>query len=77
MSIILTPLFNAAQGSLLLSVLFHFQMMNPVFPDAQPWDILIFVLIAGSVVWLNRRTMFRKGSGVTDVLIPEAKKTRV
>ena len=77
MSIILTPLFNAAQGSLLLSVLFHFQMMNPAFPDAQPWDILIFVLIAGIVVWLNRRTMFRKGSGVTDVLMPEAKKTRV
>jgi membrane protease YdiL (CAAX protease family) len=71
MSIILTPLFNASRGSLLVSALFHFQMMNPVFPDAQPWDILLFVLVAVVVVWLNRKTMFLRGAGVTEVLMPE------
>lgn len=71
MSVILTPLFNASRGSLLLSGLFHFQMMNPVFPDAQPWDILLFVIAAALVTWLNRREMFRLGSGVTEVLMPE------
>jgi hypothetical protein len=71
MSIILTSLFNASRGSLFISALFHFQMMNPVFPDAQPWDILLFVIAAALVVWLNRRTMFQPGSGVTDVLMPE------
>lgn len=72
-SVILTPLFNASRGSLLVAVLFHFQMMNPIFPDAQPWDNLLWVAIAAIVVWLNRRTLFRRGAGVTDVLMPEDK----
>jgi len=71
MSIILTPLFNASRGSLLISALFHFQMMNPVFPDAQPWDILIFTIAAALIVWLNRHTMFKRGTGITEVLMPE------
>jgi len=69
-SIILTPLFNAARGSLLISALYHFQMMNPAFPDAQPWDILMFITAAVVVVWLNRRKMFQLGEGVTEVLMP-------
>jgi len=70
-SVILTPMFNNARGSLLIAVLYHFQMMNPVWPDAQPWDNLLFVTAAVIIVWLNRGTMFQRGSGVTDVLIPE------
>jgi len=31
-------------------------MMNPIFPDAQPWD-----------------TMFKRGNGVTSVLMQESK----
>ena len=69
-SIILTPLFNASRGSLLIAVLFHFQVMNPLFPDAQPWDILFYIVTAVVVVWLNRRQMFQRGSGITDVLMP-------
>lgn len=70
-SIILTPLFNATRGSLLIAVLYHFQMMNPIWPDAQPWDNLLFIAAAVIIVWLNRRQMFQKGAGVTDVLMPE------
>jgi membrane protease YdiL (CAAX protease family) len=71
MSLILTPLFNASRGSLLISALFHFQMMNPIFPDAQPWDILLFVIAAVIIVWINRKTMFKRGTGITEVLMPE------
>jgi hypothetical protein len=70
-SIILTPFFNAARGSLLLAALYHFQMMNPIFPDAQPWDNLLFAIAAVIIVWLNRTKIFQRGDGVTDVLIPE------
>lgn len=70
-SIILTPLFNASRGSLLIAVLYHFQVMNPLFPDAQPWDILIYIVVAVIVVWLNRRQMFQRGAGVTDVMMAE------
>jgi len=69
-SVIMTPFFNAAQGSLLLSVLYHFQMMNPIWPDAQPYDNLIYIGIAAIVVVLNRKTMFQREYGITDVLMP-------
>ncbi len=70
LSIILTPLFNAARGSLLIAALFHFQMNNPIWPDAQPWDTVLLVVAAVVIVALNRRTMFRRGTGVTTVLMP-------
>jgi hypothetical protein len=64
-------MFNRSRGSLLIAYLYHFQMMNPIFPDAQPWDNLLFALAAVFIVVLNRHTMFKKGAGVTDVLMPE------
>ena len=68
--VILTPFFNAARGSLLIAYLYHFQLMNPIFPDAQPYDNFLWIAIAVIVVWLNRRTMFRRGEGVQEVLFP-------
>jgi len=46
-------------------------MNNPIWLDAQPWDTLIFVIVAVVIVWLNRRSMFRREDGVTAVLMPE------
>ena len=71
LSFIITPMFNASRGSLLIAYLWHFQMMNPIFPDTQPWDNLVFAIAAVVIVVLNRRTMFKKGTGVTEVLMPE------
>ena len=71
LSVILTPMFNSARGSLLIAYLYHFQMMNPIWPDAQPWDSFLFTFVAIIIVWLNRRTMFKRGEGVTEVLMPE------
>lgn len=70
-TVILTPLFNASRGSLLIAVIYHLHMMNPIFPDAQPWDNFLFAIAAVIIVWLNRGTMFQRGNGVTDVLMPE------
>ncbi len=70
LSVILTPFFNVSRGSLLIAVLYHFQMMNPIFPDAQPWDNILWIAVAVIVVWLNRSTMFKRGQGVTEVLMP-------
>jgi membrane protease YdiL (CAAX protease family) len=67
-TIILTPLFNASRGSLLIAILYHLQMMNPIFPDAQPWDNFLFAIAAVIIVFINRRQMFQRGSGVTEVL---------
>jgi membrane protease YdiL (CAAX protease family) len=70
-SVIMTALFNDSRGSLLTAVLVHFQLNNPIWPDAQPWDNLLFVIAAVIIVWLNRRTMFQRGFGITDILMPE------
>ena len=69
-SVVQTPLFNASRGSLLIAVIYHFQMMNPIWPDAQPWDSLLIIITAVIIVWLNRSTMFHQGDGVIDVLMP-------
>ena len=70
-SVVVTPMFNAARGSLLIPILLHFQTNGPAWPDAQPWDSLAFVALAAVVVWLNRDTMLRFGSGSTAVLMPD------
>lgn len=67
-SVIMTPLFNATRGSLLFAFLYHFQAMNPIWPDGQPWDNILFVLVAIIIVVINRHQMFRKEAGVTGVL---------
>jgi membrane protease YdiL (CAAX protease family) len=72
-AIIMTPLFNASRGSLLIAILYHLNIMNPIFPDAQPWDSYLLAIAAVVIVFLNRRQMFRRGSGVTEVLSTKEK----
>lgn len=69
-SLILTPMFNNARGSILLAALFHFQLNNPLWPDAQPYDIVYFAMVAAVVIWINRRTMFTRQGAVVDVMPP-------
>jgi uncharacterized protein len=69
-SVILTPMFNAARGSILIAALFHFQMNGPAWPDAQPWDTLVFGIAAIAIVLLNRKAMLSRHGAVTEVLMP-------
>ncbi len=71
LAVIVTPLFNASRGSILLPALFHFQLINPLWPDAQPYDTYLFVLVACVVVWANRDSMFTRAGSVSEV-IPNA-----
>lgn len=73
LSVIVTPLFNASRGSVLLTALFHFTVMNPVLPDAEPYDTYILVVVAAVIAWLNRRTMFNRKHAVT-VVVPSSEK---
>jgi membrane protease YdiL (CAAX protease family) len=75
LAILVTPIFNNARGSLLLPMLFHWQLVIPFWPDAQPWDTRILVVVAVVVVWQNRKTMFTRDGAVTDV-IPGVKPSR-
>jgi membrane protease YdiL (CAAX protease family) len=70
LSVIITPLFNAAHGSILIAALFHFQINGPAWPDAQPWENYLFALVAITVVVINRKTMLTKDGAATDVMMP-------
>lgn len=73
-SVIATALFNRSRGSILLSAFFHFSLMNPIFPDAQPYDTYLLVVVATLIVWWNRKDMFTKEGAVKEV-IPHRKPT--
>ncbi len=67
-SVIVTALFNKSHGSILLPALFHFQLNNPIWPDAQPYDMYAFVTVAVLVVWFNREAMFKRDCAATEVI---------
>lgn len=68
LSIIITALFNASNGSILLPALFHFQLINPLWPDAQPYDTYLLIIVALLVVGYNRETMFSRNKAITEVI---------
>lgn len=70
LSVIVTAMFNASRGSLLIAALFHFQVMNPVFPESQPWANLVMALVAIAIVVLRPRSMLRRDHAVTEVSMP-------
>lgn len=68
LSVIMTPLFNRSGGSILLPALLHWQLNNPLWPDVQPYDTWLFVIVAVVIVWLNRKTMFSREGAITEVI---------
>jgi hypothetical protein len=61
---------NASGGSILIPVLFHYQMNLPIWPDAQPWENYLFAGVAVMIVIIERKSMWRRGQGVTEILAP-------
>ena len=68
LAILVTPIFNRSHGSILWPFLFHWQLINPFWPDAQPFDTWILVAVTVLVVWWNRDTMFSREDAVTEVI---------
>jgi membrane protease YdiL (CAAX protease family) len=66
-SVVMTALFNDSKGSILLAAFLHFQFMNPIWPDAQPYDTYILAVIAVLIVWVKRNMFFSKEKSVTNV----------
>jgi hypothetical protein len=70
-SVIVTPMFNTTGRSILLPALFHFRLVNPLWPGAQPNDIDVFVAVALMVVWFHRESMFTRDGAVTELMPDE------
>jgi uncharacterized protein len=75
LSVIVTPMFNASSGSILIPMLFHFQMNNPLWPEAQPWENYLFLIAAIVIVIICRRSMLHRDGAVTEVLMPADNRT--
>jgi membrane protease YdiL (CAAX protease family) len=68
LAVLVTPIFNRTRGSLLWPMLFHWQLINPFWPAAQPWDTWTLAAVAVVVVGWNRDTMFTRADAVTEVI---------
>ena len=68
LAVLVTPIFNSARGSLLWPMLFHWQLIVPFWPDAQPFDTWILVVVTVAVVWWNRETMLTRAGAMTEVV---------
>jgi len=66
--VIMTPLFNASGGSILLPALLHFQLNNPIYPDAQPYDTVLLTAAAIVIVAVYRKTLFSRDGAVQEVI---------
>lgn len=72
LSVIMTALFNSSKGSILLLVLLHFQLNNPIWPDAQRWVTILFTVAAIVVIIVCRKSMLKSSDAVVDVMSPES-----
>jgi membrane protease YdiL (CAAX protease family) len=67
-SLIVTALFNASRGSILVAMLFHWNLNFPLWPDGQPWDMWLFAAAGVGTVILCRERMFRRDGAATGVV---------
>ena len=68
LTVLVTPIFNSSRGSLLWPMLFHWQLILPIWPDAQPYDTWILLAVAVVVVWWHRESMLSRNGAVTEVI---------
>lgn len=67
-SIIATALFNDSRGSILLAAFFHFNLMNPLFPEAQPYDTYLLTVVVVILVCSKRKAMFGREDAYVEVI---------
>ncbi len=66
--ILFTAQFNSSRGGLAWPFLFHYQLINPIWPDAQPFDTILFGLLSIIIVYMFRKQMFDSQHAYTEVV---------
>lgn len=71
-SVIMTALFNAARGSILVPALYHFQLNNPFWPEAADFGWAPFAVVAAVIaVWNPGGALSRRRA--TTVVVPPSR----
>lgn len=68
LAVLVTPIFNSARGSLFWPMVFHWQLILPIWPDARPYDTWLLLVVAALVVWWNRDAMLHRKDAITKVI---------
>lgn len=58
--VVMAVVYNRTGGNILLTVVIHWQLNIAFWPEAQPWENYLNVLLAVVLVWTNRDVMFYK-----------------
>ena len=56
--VVIAVVYNRTHGNILLAALIHWQLNIAFWPEAQPWENYLNVLLAVVLVWANRDVMF-------------------
>lgn len=68
LSLIVTPIFNRTGGSILWPMLYHYQLNNPLWPDAQPYDTYVLIGVSVLILIFRRELMFSSKYAHTAVI---------
>jgi hypothetical protein len=50
-------------------MIMHFQLMNPIWPDAQPYDTWLLLAVACGIVWYHKNLLLDR-TGAVDQILP-------
>lgn len=67
--VVMAVVYNRTGGNLLLAILLHWQLNIAFWPEAQPWENYLNVLLAAILVWANRDVMVSRARAET-VVVP-------
>jgi len=68
--VVMAVVYNRTGGNLFLAVVIHWQLNIALWPEAQPWENYLMVLLAVVLVWANRDVMLSTARAET-IVVPQ------
>lgn len=69
--VVMAVVYNKTGGNLLLPILIHWQLNIAFWPEAQPWENYLNLVLALFLLWRHRDVMFARDRGLTTVVPPD------
>ena len=66
--VVMAVVYNKTNGNLLFPILIHWQLNIAFWPEAQPWENYLNLVLALFFLWVHRDVMFSRDMGLTHVV---------
>ena len=66
--VVMAVVYNKTGGNLLFPILIHWQLNIAFWPEAQPWENYLNLVLAVILLWVHREVMFDRSKGLTEVV---------